>query len=112
MTGAVLGADDESRYFSRCSAGIRDRSYVKSEQGRNLRCKHSGYLVNVHYRLPLMVALQVEVAHSHLSTMLLLASDAVLRKGAGLQVTRMVFIQVGSVMVLTTGKTALEMSVS
>jgi len=46
-------------------------------------------LVNVHNGLPLVVALQMEVAHSYFS-----------------EVTRMVFVQVGSVVVLTSGKTA------
>ena len=52
------------------------------------------YLVNVHNGLPLVVALQMEVAHSYFS-----------------EVTRMVFVQVGSVVVLTSGKTALGTSV-
>jgi hypothetical protein len=55
----------------------------------------AAYLVEVHNGLPLVVALHVEVAHTDLS-----------------EVTRMVLIQVGTVVVLTTGKTALEMDVS
>jgi hypothetical protein len=55
----------------------------------------AAYLVEVHNGLPFVVALHVEVAHTDLS-----------------EVTRMVLIQVGTVVVLTTGKTALEMDVS
>lgn len=59
-----------------------------------LQARHPAtYLVDVHHGLPLVVALQMEVAHSHLS-----------------KVTGMVFVQVGSVVVLTSGKTALGMS--
>jgi hypothetical protein len=95
MTGAVLGVDDASRYFSRCSAGIRDRSYAKSVQLRNGSGIYLDYLVDVHHGLPLVVALQMEVAHSHLS-----------------KVTGMVPVQVGSVVVLSTSQTALGRDVS
>jgi hypothetical protein len=49
----------------------------------------SSYLVKVDYRLPEVVALLVEIPHSNLS-----------------KVTRMVFIHVRSVMMLTTSQTS------
>jgi hypothetical protein len=81
MTGAVVGADDESRYFSRCSAGIRDRSYANQNMCVIFRAKDLSYLVDVQHGLPLVVALQMEVAHSHLSAKMLLASNAIMLKG-------------------------------
>ena len=63
-------------------------------QNRYITGKDLVYLVDVHHGLPLVVALQMEVAHSHLA-----------------EITRVIFVQVGSVMVLTSGKTTLGMSV-
>jgi hypothetical protein len=67
-------------------------------QGQNARLItgiESDYLFYVYYGLPLEITLQVEVAHSHLT-----------------KVTRMIFVQVGPVVMLTTGKTTLGVSVS
>jgi hypothetical protein len=67
-------------------------------QGQNAHLitgMESDYLFYIHHGLPLEIALQVEVAHSHLT-----------------KVTRMIFVQVGPVVMLTTGKTTLGVSVS
>lgn len=51
------------------------------------------YLVDVHHGLPLVIALYMEVVHSNLA-----------------KIPRMVFIEVRSMMVLASSKTALEIS--
>jgi hypothetical protein len=66
-----------------------------SVQLRNVSGRYLDYLVDVHHGLPFVVALQMEVAHFHFS-----------------EVTGVVPVQVGSVVVLASRETALGMSVS
>lgn len=88
MTGAVSA--DLLMCFSRSSTGTRDQSYKKVSMclvGLP-KFKTGAHLVNVDLRLPLLVPQEVETSHTNLT-----------------EVTRVVLVEVGSVVVLTTGHT-------
>lgn len=101
-----MSEDLEERYSSRLSAGTRDHSCTDYQCQPALsicinldyhcmvfvslggRPRLSTHLVKIDDRLPKVVRLSVEVSHSNLS-----------------EVTRVVFVHVGSVMMLATGET-------
>jgi hypothetical protein len=87
MTGAA-SPDAPVRYFSRDSAGTRVHSYIAHQQKLAGRNGEGGYLVEIDGRFPELGLHLVEVSHTDLS-----------------KVTGMVFVHVGSVVVLTTGQT-------